>query len=482
MLPILPIRIPPITDGRREQIRTLAKRYKRDERAFVTCQSFHPLVQQGMNAGCKLILAGQREVALFSGREARLIEYRMVALAGANDILVLHRRDADFEHYLSEYLGISGIYCIELPSLPSVCMATQLRQDSQLFSHICDIASKAGSLTLHAYLTTGNVWRLAQAIAEACERPVSVCGPSSRISRRVNDKLWFADCLKNLLGPDSIPSSFAAYGPAAAVGHVRRLARTSRRIVVKVPQSAGSMGNIAFDREQIEATDNAVLRQQMLDLLYSRGWRDAYPFLIGVWDCNVKSSPSVQMWIPDSDEGDPIIEGVFEQNVTGPSGTFIGASKAEITGETRACLIEDAQMIGFLFQQLGYFGRCSLDAIISVDGGGDCKVQWIECNGRWGGVSLPMTLAHRILPCDGAGGMVVMQPTGAEVNIHPLAETLSRLGDLLFRKGSSGKGIVLTSPPAPTGDPQMSMLALASEQIVAAEIAMQAIERLGSQP
>ena len=139
-------------------------------------------------------------------------------------------------------------------------------------------------------------------------------------------------------------------------------------------------------------------------------------------------------------------------------------------------------MIGFLFQELGYFGRCSLDAIISVDGGGRSKVQWIECNGRWGGVSLPMTLAHRILPADGAGGMVVMQPTGAEVNIHPLAETLSRLGDLLFRKGSSGKGIVLTSPPAPTGDSRMSMLALASEQIVAAEIAMQAIERLGSQP
>jgi hypothetical protein len=61
--------MPPITNGRREQIRTLAKRYKRDERAFVTCQSFHPLVQQGMNAGCKLILAGQREVALFSGRD-----------------------------------------------------------------------------------------------------------------------------------------------------------------------------------------------------------------------------------------------------------------------------------------------------------------------------------------------------------------------------------------------------------------------------
>lgn len=53
-------------------------------------------------------------------------------------------------------------------------------------------------------------------------------------------------------------------------------------------------------------------------------------------------------------------------------------------------------MLASLFQRLGYVGRCSFDMILVGDGVHNCRLEMIECNGRWGGTSLPMTLMNRI--------------------------------------------------------------------------------------
>jgi hypothetical protein len=49
-----------------------------------------------------------------------------------------------------------------------------------------------------------------------------------------------------------------------------------------------------------------------------------------------------------------------------------------------------------LLQRLGYFGRLSLDAVLLVGAGGASTLHWIEANARWGGVSIPMTLSHKL--------------------------------------------------------------------------------------
>ena len=36
------------------------------------------------------------------------------------------------------------------------------------------------------------------------------------------------------------------------------------------------------------------------------------------------------------------------------------------------------------------------DAILIGESLADARLHWIECNGRWGGVSIPMTLANRL--------------------------------------------------------------------------------------
>ncbi len=52
--------------------------------------------------------------------------------------------------------------------------------------------------------------------------------------------------------------------------------------------------------------------------------------------------------------------------------------------------------MALLYQRLGYIGRCSFDLVLTGTSLDDCRPELIECNGRWGGTSLPMTLVHRL--------------------------------------------------------------------------------------
>ena len=56
--------------------------------------------------------------------------------------------------------------------------------------------------------------------------------------------------------------------------------------------------------------------------------------------------------------------------------------------------------LALLFQALGYYGRCSFDAIVYGTSLNDARIHWIECNGQWGGFSIQMALANRL---SGAG-------------------------------------------------------------------------------
>ncbi len=49
-------------------------------------------------------------------------------------------------------------------------------------------------------------------------------------------------------------------------------------------------------------------------------------------------------------------------------------------------------------QQIGYVGRCSFDFLVVGDPQDDnCRLLFTECNGRWGGTSIPMRLLDRLV-------------------------------------------------------------------------------------
>lgn len=472
---------PAIGDVEGERLRRLADRYSHDEPAFVSSLEFSPLVRQGAESMPALIIGDQREIGLYSQVLSSQLEYRMALLAEPGDLVVVNKRDRGFERYLRDYLQLEGVRYIEPVFEPGATMAPltiRCRTDKRLLSEIKDVARNAGGLIVLPYLTTGNAWRLARNVAEDLQVAVSVCGPASRISSRANDKIWFAHCVRQLIGPQAAPPTFAAYGPAAAAAHVARLAGQFERVVVKIPNSAGSAGNIAFDSKRISDLSVGALRRIILSLLHARGWQDRYPILVGVWESDIISTPSVQMWIPLAPSGPPIIEGIFEQIVQGAEGKFVGAVPAALSADIKAQLVAEAGRIAAFFQNLGYFGRCSVDAIISNGPEGQWQVHWVECNGRWGGVSIPMTLANRLCDDQSQKGLVIAQQSEEVLPAHTVAQVTQLLGDLLFRRGTSKSGIVLLSSPEAQAGARMNFLAIGDDQDMAEKMAAEALARL----
>jgi hypothetical protein len=428
-----------------------------------------------------LIIGDQSEIALEWYGPPTQLDYRMALLGQPGDIVIVNRRDTSFEAYLAQFLGRQGIRFIEARRArprSSTPVSVLCRKDKDLRSLIGSEALKAGGLLLLPYLTTGHTWILAQRIAADTGCHVSVCGPSPRISRRVNDKIWFTNRVREVPGPHAAPPAFAAYGPAAAAGHIVRFSKKSSLVVVKVPDSAGSAGNVVFESGAIAKLTVSQVQGRVVSLLHARGWRDTYLILVGVWDCNAVSSSSVQMWIPLPEAGAPVIEGVFEQRLEGEVGTFVGAVPATLPEGLHRRIVEEAVRLAFLFQRLGYFGRCSIDSIVVRDFRGDFQVHWIECNGRWGGVSIPMTLANHLCKERCPDGLVIVQKSEMRLSIHSTEEALETLNSLLFNDGACASGVVLLSPLGGEDEGRINFMAIGDTQFAAERLAIETVERL----
>ncbi len=107
--------------------------------------------------------------------------------------------------------------------------------------------------------------------------------------------------------------------------------------------------------------------------------------------------PSVHLWVPTTSQGLPIVEGIFDQVTVGETAVFSGAEPSRVPARWQQRLAQEAAWLGLLFQRLGYYGRCSFDSILVGRNYERATLHWVECNGRWGGVSIPMTLANRLL-------------------------------------------------------------------------------------
>ena len=114
-------------------------------------------------------------------------------------------------------------------------------------------------------------------------------------------------------------------------------------------------------------------------------WDRRNPLLVGCWETDVIGTPSVQLWIPPRLQGPPMVEGIFAQVLVNCEGTFQGSCKADLPGPLGQEIVTRSWLLAELFQRLGYVGRCSFDLILVGDDLGSCRLEFIECNGRWGG-------------------------------------------------------------------------------------------------
>lgn len=464
----------------RKRLSKIADKLLDNEPALCSTQYFGSQVNCGLhNEGPALLIADQSEIALFGEPESGLLEYRMALLGEPGDMLVLsHDRNLDFEAYLGDYLNINGLeVLLAEKTLPHWPLAKRCLHNAELLETIFQKARDAGVLSIVPYIASGHVWNLAARIAKETSAQIMLAGPPPRLAQRVNDKIWFSNLVKEVLGKSALSPSVAVYGPGALAGNVKRMMKKTERLVIKVPNSAGGHGNFSIEASMFRDLNLTSIRTKLLEVLSGLGWAKNFPLKIELWEKSVLVSPSAQIWIPRISDGLPIIEGLFEQVVEGPEGKFIGAVKSQLPEGLQHLMAEQAMALAYAFQQLGYYGRCSFDALVSGTSYDDAKLHWIECNGRWGGVSIPMTVANRLMPDDEEFQFMVVQKSNLNLPPRPFQGALNALRDLLFKQGSR-EGVVFLTPSSYENGSGVHYMAIAETLQRARELSHQTSQRL----
>jgi len=480
-LPIVAHATPPIGAAERARLEGLAARLLADEPALSGAADFGGRVRAGLVPGCPaLVIEDHHGLALFTALGNPLTEYRALLLAGHGDLVTIAGdRSEAFEAYCRDVLALGRVEIIEPPPHSAIeRVPAMLLRDAEAMNRIAASTRDHDGISLIPYLGTADVWLLAREIAARTGRTVQVAAPPPRLTQRANDKLWFADRLTDVLDRRALPPTWYAYGPRAMAEEIAVLARRHDRVVVKVPGSAGSMGNVALRSEDVLARAPEQLRGWLIQILGSLSWDGEFPLLVGAWDSPTVGSPSVQIWIPAGADGLPVIEGVFQQAVEGMKGTFVGAAPSDLPQSWLDRLAGEAVRIAFLLQALGYYGRCSLDAILAGETLAGADLHWIECNGRWGGVSAPMTLMNRLVGDWRSRPFVIVQREGMAFPPLSVEAAMNRLGGRLYRAGHNDEGIVLLTPQRMAQGTGLHFMAMARTAKAAHALAQEAMEIL----
>nr|PZN89924.1 MAG: hypothetical protein DIU52_10635 [bacterium] len=471
-LPVIehvPVRLDP---SELEEVDRLAARIRAEVPGIAAASMFGDRVRAGFGAGPSLFVHDLSPVQLAGRWTPSPLEYRGFMLAGEGDFVALWMpRNPAFEAYCRDVLGLGAVEVLRpAAKVRRGALAARVIQDGGLLTRLADVARRRGGLNVQPYIGSGAVWALAGAIGEQAGVTVHVVAPPPGVTRRVNDKTWFARQAAELLGERALPDTTVAHSMAALAARVRRLAHDHDRIAIKLPSAAGGEGNAVLDAACVRDLPLAAVRETLRGLLRRLGWPRPFPLLVSVWESPVCTTPSVQLWIPHAAEGLPVVEGVFEQQVCGPTGVFTGAVPADLPEHTAIRIAREAVLLAALFQRLGYFGRCSFDAILVGADPATAELHWIECNGRWGGTSIPMTLVNRLTGDWAETPFAVVAPE--QPGPPAFDEALERMGDRLFSAGRR-RGVVFLSPGDGTGR-GLAFLALAPTAAAACRDASEA--------
>lgn len=315
--------------------------------------------------------------------------------AADGDLVVTHAPPpAGYETYCRDWLGLGSVEWLhprsESPHLSLACW----RDDGvrKILTHTL----RAGRLQyLHPHMGTFSTWELATLLHGDAGRPLHVVGPLPEISLWVNNKAGFARTVERLFGDEALPPTETAGNLAWLSEHVRDMSEKADRIVLKLPNSAGGGGNLVLETEPFRGASLHAVREKLQEELWDFPEHGETCLLVSAWESPVLAAPSAQLWIPPPEQGPPLVEGLFEQVITGGT-VFAGCRPARLPAALERLMVDRTWLLGLLYQQLGYVGRCSFDALLVGAGPDRCRLELIECNGRWGGTSLPMNLVNRL--------------------------------------------------------------------------------------
>jgi hypothetical protein len=475
------LRRPELSRSEKRNIEALARRLEAESAFARERLYFEPFARRGLGDGHLTIIGDVREIPLLAEHSSSALEYRLSTFARTGDLVVIGTgRNRDFEDYREQVLQLGSADYLETrqPTVENL-FTTPFRclKDTDTYADLLQRVRSHGSTTVLPHITTGTIWALARKLGEDSGQPVPVAGPLPTLSRLANNKLWFSKVAGALLGPEAVPVEIPVHGAASLTGRVRSLAKHNNNLVIKVPDSAGSAGNFVISCAEVRALSVGGTHTFLSELLAPVDGDLHFPLMVQVWENQVLTSPSAQIWIPDPKDGPPIIEGLYEQVISGPTGTFAGALQADLPPELDERMAHEALMLATVFQELGYFGRCSFDTVISGEDFASARLLWIECNGRWGGVSVPMTFLNTLFRDAIIPEFVIHHAPGATHLRQHFSEGIAKVGDLLWTPGGT-EGIMFLTPSGFETGENLHFVSLAATIERARDNAELAVRRL----
>lgn len=447
-IPIVRHHQPAVSSGRIAWAEEVANRLLREHPEFGVRELFQPLVVDRLSDAGTLHLDDLSAIpGLDRFYDVTFMEDRARLRAGDGDFVASCSPPVPgWERYCSEHLGLGSVTWLHPQAKRNpLSVAAACWTDRDVRRKLVG-AIRSGKLRyLHPHIGSFSVWAAAALLRRASRQPLSVIAPQPGLTQRVNDKVWFAQVVKRLFGAESVPWTASAHNPATAAALVRDVAPSANRIVIKLPDSAGGAGNIVLDAAQFRARSLSEIRRDLKKALPDLIW-SGERVLVASWEKEVLYAPSAQLWVPPAIEGPAVVEGVFEQLLEGPEGLFAGSRPATLPGDLVQEIVDRSWLMGYLFQRLGYIGRCSFDLLLVGANLASSRLEFIECNGRWGGTSTPMTLMNRVFGDFRARPYAARRISVPHLDRVSFAGVVDYLGTDLYDVRSGTGDLILYSP------------------------------------
>ncbi|MFU8804660.1 MAG: hypothetical protein ACNA8W_12675 [Bradymonadaceae bacterium] len=325
-------------------------------------------------------------------------QHRARVRAGTGDIFVAVSDPAiGYEDYCRDHLGLGSPHFLQTKAARNNPMAVALACcEGPALDELVKYAEAGGGLAIHPYMAIEAVWEMAACIARKTSAPVEIIGPPPPILWLANDKSHLSHLVSRSLGEEYVVETRRASSAREISEDLLDLAAHHELVGIKRTRCASAMGNIVFDAAFLRGLPPGEALALVQAFLHRTEWVEGEDVLIVEW-VKTDLSPSTQLWIPPTGQGNVLLQGIYEQLLSGPEKVFVGSRPSTLPAPVNAELAGASMVVGEALQALGYVGRCSFDFIVCGDIHGDFQIKFTECNGRWGGTSTPMHLVDRLI-------------------------------------------------------------------------------------
>jgi len=345
---------------------------------------------------------------------------------------------AAYQTYCRDRLRLGDPEIIVAEVVTEAIAVTQACWEGKAFDRIVERATPNG-LTIHPYMSIEPVWELAARVKKETGGTCSVIGPPPPVTWVANDKALFSEVVRAVLGSDWLVDTRSDGDPKSLARHLAELAETHELVALKRARCASGMGNQIFEAGVLRRKSTRDVESDVRSFLQRTEWDGQESVLAVGWE-EATVTPSTQLWLPPPGQGPPELQGVYEQILTPGTSVFLGSRPSSLPDAVNRRVGEASLALATAFQELGYVGRCSFDLLVVGDPRGDHRIRFVECNGRWGGTSIPMHLVDRVVQQHNE-----RPPYRAQDFEHPdlvalpFEKILERVGDALYDT-PSGRG------------------------------------------